>query len=203
VNQRNIYKLPEKEKAQTPTWVRAGFRSGVGLILLGLVVVGIAGASVLSAITRGAHQINFPGSANLKLKSGLYVGIPVPPSPPSDTGLFVTVTEQATGESVPVQMGSDMTVAVAGPQGGSPLFQFETYDAGTYVVSGTASTLGGNLSIMLVHESLGRTRSDLVVGALAGALLVLTGILLIWYTAKKKRELFKENIVDPTAGKSV
>lgn len=198
MNQRNIFKLPEKEKTQTPPWIRTGVRLGVGLILLGLVVVGVAGGSVLSAITRGAHQITFPGSANLKLKSGLYVGMPVSPSPPSKTGLFVTVTEQATGESVPVRMGSDMTVAVAGAHGGQPLFQFETFDAGTYVVSGTASTLGGNLTLMLFHESLGRTRSDLVVGALAGALLVMTGGLLIWFTVKKKRELFKQTIVDST-----
>lgn len=200
MSQRDIYRLPEKEKAQTPSWVRTGIRLGVGLILLGLVVVGIAGGSVLSAITRGTHQISFPGSANLKLKSGLYVGIPVSSSSLPATGLFVTVTDQATGESVPVQMGSDITVAVAGPLGGQPLFQFEPYDAGTYVLSGTASARDGNLSIMILHESLGRTRSDLMVGALAGALLVLTGILLIWFTVKKKRELFKENSVDSTEG---
>lgn len=187
--QRDIYQLPEKEKAQTPPWVRAGSRLGMGLILLGVVVAGIAGGSVLSAITRGSHQVTFPGSANLKLKSGLYVGMPVPPSASADPGLFVTVTDQATGESIPVQSGSDITVAVAGPMGGRPLFQFETFDAGTYVVSGTALGAAGSVPVLILHESLGRTQSDLIVGLLAGTLLVVAGILLILYVRRKRKPL--------------
>ncbi len=185
MSQRDIYQLPVKEKARTPPWVRTGVSLGVGLILLGVVVAGIAGGSVLSAVTRGSHQIAFPGSANLKLKSGLYVGLPAPKSTVSDPALFVTVTEVATGEAVPVQTGPDMTVAVAGPSGGRPLFQFETFDAGTYMVSGTASAPTGSLSVLILHESLGRTGSDLIVGVLAGSLLVVAGGLLVWYVRRK------------------
>jgi hypothetical protein len=195
MSQRDIYHLPAKARAELPSWVKTGTRLGVGLIFLGVIVVGIAGGSVLSAITRGSHQISFPGSANLKLKSGLYVGIPAPTSPSPATGLFVTVTETVTGESIPVQRGAEMTVAVAGPLSGQPLFQFETFDAGTYLVAGAASAPAGTFSLLILHESLGRTRSDLVVGALTGTLLVLGGILLIWYVRKRKRELFKEKSV--------
>ena len=187
MSQRDIYQLPEKQKPQTPPWVKTGIRLGVGLILLGVLVVGIAGGSVMSALTRGSHQVTFPGSSNLKLKAGLHVGIPAPKSAPVDAGLFVTVTDVATGESVPVQMGSDVTVAVEGPQGGRPLFQFETFDAGTYMVSGTAAVPSGSLSVLILHESLGRTRSDLIVGVLAGTLLVVTGGVLIWYVRRKQK----------------
>lgn len=189
MSQRDIYQLPEKQKAQTPPWVRTGISLGVGLILLGFIVAGIAGGSVLSAITRGSHQVSFPGASNLKLKSGLYVGLPAPKSPPVDPGLFVTVTDVATGESVPVQMGSDITVAVEGPGGGRPLFQFETFDAGTYLVSGTASVPTGSLSVLILHEALGRTGSDLIVGLLAGTLLVVAGGLLVWYVRRKQKRV--------------
>lgn len=189
MSQRNIYQLPEKQKAHTPPWVRTGISLGVGLILLGVIVAGIAGGSVLSAITRGSHQMTFPGSVNLKLKSGLYVGLPAPKSSAVSDALFVTVTDQSTGESIPVQMGSDITVAVEGPQGGHPLFQFETFDAGTYLVSGTASVPTGSLSVLILHESLGRTGSDLIVGILAGTLLVVAGGLLVWYVRRKQKRL--------------
>lgn len=189
MSQRDIYQLPEKQKAQTPPWVKTGFRLGLGFILLGIVVFGIAGGSVLSAMTRGSHQVSFPGSSNLKLKSGLYVGLPAPPSKSIDAALFVTVTDVATGETVPVQMGSDMTVAVAGPLGGRPLFQFETFDAGTYLVSGTASAPAGSVPVLILHESLGRTQSDLIVGFLAGTLLVVAGGVLIWYVRRRQKSL--------------
>lgn len=188
MSQRDIYQLPEKQKIQTPPWVRTGISLGVGLILLGVVVAGIAGGSVLSAITRGSHQMAFPGSANLKLKSGIYVGLPAPKSSVSDPTLFVTVTDVATGEAVPVQTGPDMTMVVAGPSGGRPLFQFETFDAGTYMVSGTASAPTGSLPVLLLHESLGRTGSDLIVGVLAGSLLVVTGALLVWFVRRKQKK---------------
>ncbi|MBK8575367.1 MAG: hypothetical protein IPN90_06715 [Elusimicrobia bacterium] len=187
MSQRDIYQLPEKQKAETSPWARMGVRLGAGLILLGIVVAGIAGGSVLSTITRGSHQVQFPGSVNLKLKSGLYVGLPAPKSDVANAALFVTVTEVSTGESVPVQMGSDMTVAVEGPAGGRPLFQFETFDAGVYMVSGTASTPTGRVAVLILHESLGRTRSDLVVGLLAGTLLVVSGGLLIWAVRRKQK----------------
>jgi hypothetical protein len=187
MSQRDIYHLPEKQKAQPLPWVRTGIRLGAGLILLGVVVAGIAGGSVLSAITRGSHQVTFPGASNLKLKSGLYVGLPAPKSVPVDRDLFVTVTDQATGDPVPVQMGSDITVAVEGPQGGRPLFQFETFDAGTYIVSGTASVPTGSLTVLILHESLGRTRSDLIVGVLAGTLLVVAGGVFLWFVWRKQK----------------
>jgi hypothetical protein len=187
MSQRDIYQIPEKQKSETPAWVRMGLRLGVGLILLGVVVAGIAGGSVVSTIARGSHRVQWPGSMNLKLKSGIYVGLPASPSDAANTALFVTVTDVATGESVPVQMGSDMTVAIEGPSGGRPLFQFETFDAGTYLVSGTASAPTGSVSVFILHESLGRTRSDLVVGLLAGTLLVVSGSLLMWYVRRKRK----------------
>lgn len=190
MNQQNIYRLPPTPKAEPPSWIKSGYTLGIILILLGMVVVGIAGGSVLSAITRGSHQVSFPGSMNLKLKSGLYVGLPAPSSAIEPNSLYVTVTEVATGETVPVQMGSDITVEVLGPQGGRPLFQFEPYEAGTYSVSGVGSASPGSLSVMLLHESLGRTRSDLVVGLLTGLLLGGTGIWVLWFVWRKRKKLF-------------
>ncbi|HMU76138.1 MAG TPA: hypothetical protein PKD69_10255, partial [Elusimicrobiota bacterium] len=74
------------------------------------------------------------------------------------------------------------------PMGGRPLFQFETFDAGTYVVSGTSSG-GGSLPVLILHESLGRTQSDLIVGLLAGTLLVAAGIFLMVYVRRKRKRL--------------
>ncbi|MBL8023190.1 MAG: hypothetical protein JNK54_02755 [Elusimicrobia bacterium] len=189
MNQQNIYRLPPQTKKVPPSWIKSGYTLGAVLIVLGFIVVGIAGGSVVSALNRGTHPVDFPGTVNLKLKSGLYVGLPAPGSSFEPNSLYVTVTEVATGESVPVQSGSDITVQVLGPQGGRPLFQFEPYEEGTYAVSGTASTPTGSLRVMLLHESLGRTRSDLVVGVLTGALLGTTGILVLWLVWRKRKKL--------------
>ncbi len=182
MSQHTPYQLPPRSRTETPSWVKTGLGLGVGLIVMGVVVAAIAGGSVLSALTRGTHSVTFPGSFNLKLKGGLHVGIPAPQAPPLTGGIFVTVTDTATGEPVPVQTGGDMTVALQGPSS-KPLFQFETYDPGTYQVTGTVSA--NDYPIMILHESLGRTRSDLIVGILAGTLLIAGGVVLIVYTRKR------------------
>jgi hypothetical protein len=43
MSQRDIYHLPEKQKAQPLPWVRTGIRLGAGLILLGVVVAELPG----------------------------------------------------------------------------------------------------------------------------------------------------------------
>ncbi len=186
--QRDIYSLPPAAKPHNPSWVRTGYGFGAALILLGAVVAGIAGGSVLSAIRRGSHTVHFPGAANLKLKAGLHIGLPGSPDQTA-AGLFVTVTDGTTGESVPVLMGDSMTVAVNGARGARPLFQFDTLDEGTYLVSGTASAQAGSVPVYILHESLSQTRSDLVVGVLAGTLLVGTGGALLWFVHRKRKLL--------------
>lgn len=182
MSQQSPFQLPAKPRAQTPGWVKTGLGLGVGLIAFGVLVAAIAGGSVLSALTRGTHTVIFPGSFTLKLKAGLHVGIPAPQAPPLAGGVYVTVTDMATGEPVAVQTGADMTVALEGPSS-KPLFQFETYDPGLFQVSGTVSA--GDYPVLILHESLGRTRSDLIVGVLAGTLLVVGGVVLILYTRKR------------------
>ncbi|MBK8871091.1 MAG: hypothetical protein IPN19_08585 [Elusimicrobia bacterium] len=186
MSQQSPYQLPPRSQTETPSWVKTGMGLGVGLIVLGVVVAAIAGGSVLSALTRGTHSVKFPGSHNLKLKGGLHVGIPAPQAPLLTGGIFVTVTDVATGEALAVQTGADMTVALEGPSS-KPLFQFETYDPGTYQVTGTVSA--SDFPVLILHESLGRTRSDLIVGLLAGTLLVTGGVVLMVYTRKRRKKL--------------
>lgn len=182
MSQHTPYQLPPRSRTETPSWVKTGLGLGVGLIVMGVVVAAIAGGSVLSALTGGTHSVTFPGSFNLKLKGGLHVGIPAPQAPALTGGIFVTVTDVATGEALAVQTGTDMTVALQGPSS-KALFQFETYDPGMYQVTGTVSA--NDYPIMILHESLGRTRSDLIVGLLAGTLLIVGGVVLIVYTRKR------------------
>lgn len=182
MSQQSPYQLPPRSRTETPSWVKTGMGLGIGLIVMGVVVASIAGGSVLSALTRGTHTVTFPGSFNLKLKGGLHVGIPAPQAPVLTDGIFVTVTHVATGEAVPVQTGADMTVALEGPSS-KPLFQFETFDPGTYQVTGTVPA--SDYPVLILHESLGRTRSDLIVGLLAGTLLVAGGVVLMVFTRKR------------------
>ncbi len=182
MSQHTPYHLPPRSRTETPSWVKTGLGLGVGLIVMGVVVAAIAGGSVLSALTGGTHSVTFPGSFNLKLKGGLHVGIPAPQAPALTGGIFVTVTDVATGEALAVQTGTDMTVALEGPSS-KPLFQFETFDPGTYQVTGTVPA--SDYPVLILHESLGRTRSDLIVGLLAGTLLIAGGVVLIVYTRKR------------------
>jgi hypothetical protein len=165
--------------------VRSGYGLSLGLIVLGAVVLGVAGGSVLSAITRGTHRVNLPGGSTLQLKAGLHVGLPDPASKESPEGLFVTLTDQATGEAVPVQSGDRLAAVTA--NGSRPLFQFEILDAGSYLISGSGPIGGKQVQVLILHESMGRTGSDLVVGLLAGTLLIGTGLVLFWAIRRNQK----------------
>lgn len=172
----DIYKLPPSRRDGQATWVKTAHGLSLGLVLLGVVVMGVAGGSVLSALTRGNHGVVFPGSAQVRLKPGVYAGVRDPRSTGTVAGLFVSVRDDLTGQSVPV---------VDVPPGlgrGAPLFQFQILDEGSYTVTGVLS--GDTARMLLLHESVVRVRSDGLVGALAGLLLMGAGAGL-WYFIRR------------------
>jgi len=172
----DIYRLPPAAPGGRASWVKRAYGLALGLGLLGVMVMGVAGGSVLSALTRGNHGIVFPGSAQLKLKPGVYAGIRDPRSTGTVAGLFVAVRDDLTGQSVPV-------VDVPPSAGrGAPLFQFQILDEGSYTVTGVTS--GNTARMFLLHESVVRVRSDGLVGAVAGVLLIGAGAGL-WFFVRR------------------
>jgi hypothetical protein len=172
----DIYKLSRVAPGERASRVKTAYALALGLGLLGVVVMGVAGGSVLSALTRGNHGVVFPGSTQLKLKPGVYAGVRDPRSTGTVAGLFVAVRDDLTGQSVPV-----MDVP-PGAGRGAPLFQFQILDEGSYTVTGVIS--GDTARMLLLHESVVRVRSDGLVGALAGVLLMGAGAGL-WFFVRR------------------
>lgn len=172
----SIYTLPPAAPGGRAAGVKAAIGLAAGLALLGVVVMGVAGGSVLSVLTRGHHAVAFPGSAQLKLKAGVYGGVRDPHSPGAVAGLFVSIRDDLTGQSVPVVNGP-----TAAPRG-APLFQFQILDEGKYTVTGVLSGPAGRF--LLLHESVARARTDAVVGGVAGFLLLGAGVAL-WVIVRR------------------
>lgn len=166
----SIYSLPPASKSGRASWVKSAAILAGALILLGIVVMGVAGGSILSALSRGTHQLSIPGATRLKLKSGVYSGIQDPRSTAPVSGVFVGVSDDLTGQQIPVVAGPESAPA------GMPLFQFQILDEGQYTLNGVGSGGDGNTRFLLVHESVARVRSDLLVGSVAGLLLIGAGV---------------------------
>jgi hypothetical protein len=156
------------------------------LILVGVLVMGIAGGSAFSAISKGGRPISFPPGATLDLKEGIYVGVKDPREKTGVQGIFVNVLDQATGQAIPVTMSG---LGTAEETAKNPvLFQFQVLYEGSYMLTGASAEMGGTAKVLLLHESVARARSDLAVGLIAGCLLIGGGIFVIiatWRKAKK------------------
>lgn len=176
MSKHDIYKLPPVAAGGRASWIKTAYGLALGLGLLGVVVMGVAGGSVLSALTRGNHGVVFPGSAQLKLKPGVYAGVRDPRSTGTLAGLFVSVRDDLTGQSVPVVDVPPTAVR------GAPLFQFQILDEGSYTVTGVVS--GDTARMFLLHESVVRVRTDGVVGGVAGFLLIGAGVGL-WFFIRR------------------
>ncbi len=152
-----------------------GTALGVTLILLGIVVLGLAGGDLMKS-ARGIHELSLPASRQLQLSAGVYAGVAKPGAPaPSDPSLNVTVEDSLTGRPVPVMM-------VPGGGRNLPLFQFQVLDAGEYRVS----AVGGLEKVLLVHGSLAESRSGLWVGLLTCGTLAGLGIYLVWWSRRRR-----------------
>ncbi len=189
MNSPSWQRLP-KHTAATPARDirRWGFGLGGTLILLGLLVLALAGGDVLRRATRGAHRLTLPGSRTLKLSEGVHVGMAEPgrkaAAPPS---LSVTVQETRTGLPVPVLAAASFGTAPGTP---APLFQFQILDEGEYLISGVVGSGEDGergFPILVVHESLATNRSDLAVGVVTCLLLAAGGIAIIIAVRRRSR----------------
>jgi hypothetical protein len=163
---------------------------GAALIVLGVLIPALVGGDLLRRGLRGTFPMTLPGSRTLHLSEGVYVGVRAPGAKTSLPTYFnLTVQESLTGQEVPVQTAPLSTT------GGTtqPLFQFQILDSGDYLVSGVTSPgpmeKAPTLDVVILHESLASSRSDLAVGVFAFFILSAGGVFLIVVTRRKFRAL--------------
>jgi|GEM_PF-2632912 len=186
MSKESIYSLPSHKQGPLVPWAKTAFVLASGFMMLGVLVMGIAGGSAYRAISKGGQSLSFPGASTVTLKEGIYFGVQDPREKTRADGLYVSVIDQTTNESVPVTMsglgrGEDI-------QKNPTLFQFQVNFDGPYNVQGTTALAGVTTKILLLHESFARARTDLAVGVIAGVLLVGGGLFLFIATHKKVKK---------------
>lgn len=183
------FSLPSRPKHTPLSWTKTAYGLAFAFILIGVLVMGIAGGSAFSAISKGGMPISFPPGATLDLKEGIYVGVKDPREKSGVQGLFVNVIDRTTNQQVPVTMTGLGTVAEIAKN--PVLFQFQVLYEGSYLLAGNSAEMGGVAKVLLLHESVGRARSDLAVGLIAGCLMIGGGVFLIIATYRKAKKMAK------------
>jgi hypothetical protein len=175
--------LPAAPRAGTPViW---GYGVGAALIAFGLLVLAIALGSSLRSATRGIHRLQFPGTQRLEMKEGFYVGVfrPAKEEEPVPAGLTVEVTDES-GAPVPVAEVPE-ALRPNTPKDGIPLFQVQVPFDGPHRVTGR--TASGAAEIYLIHQSVARNPSDLIVGAVLFLVLGGFGVFMLILTYRRGR----------------
>lgn len=162
--------LPARTPANPALW---GYGFGALLIGLGLLVLSIALGSALRSATRGVHRMTLPGKAVLALKEGLHVAIlPAPKAGPTPAAADVEVSlADELGVQVP-RLPFPPEMAQANRKIGTSLFQAQVPYDGRYTLEGRLPAGAPAAELLLIHESLSRNPSDILVG---GILFVVLG----------------------------
>lgn len=162
-----------------------GYGFGALLIGLGLLVLSIALGSALRSATRGTHRLSLPGSHSLLLKEGLYVGIlpAAGKTPPLSGDVWVTITDQS---GVPVQqMPFPPELAGANEKIGRSLFQALIPYEDRYTLESRLPPDASPAELLLIHESLSRNSSDIIVGLILMVVLGGFGIYVLIVTWRR------------------
>ncbi len=169
-----------------------GYGFGALLIFMGLLVLSIALGSALHSATRGVQTLTLPESRVVSLKEGLYIGLlPTSAKGPASSPGDVQVT--ITGENgVPVSETPFPPEAVQANQKiGASLFQADVPYDGRYRVEGRLAAGEGPVTVLLIHESLSRNPSDLLVGVILLVVLGGFGLYIILLTHRRSKALGK------------
>jgi hypothetical protein len=158
---------------------------------IGFLVLALAAGEGLWNVNRGLVRVTLPGTHSVNLKAGMHVGLVDPERGRGisrrDVPLFsVTVEESATGGGIPVQMNPPVMAAAIKGAPLIPLFQFETFEKGTHIIRGVVAG-ERTLPVLLTHESMSRTGSDLMVGLTACVLLNAGGVFFIWRARRLRK----------------
>jgi hypothetical protein len=166
---------------------RWGYGFGAALIGMGLLVLSIALGSALRAATRGVHRVPIPGTQTVTLREGLYVGLlPAPKQGPApDPRTIVVRITGPNGAAVP-ETAFPPEMALANSRVGVSLFQADIPYEDRYTVE-TARTDGGPNSgeLLLIHESLQRNPTDIIVGVILMTVLGGFGVAVIVLTYRR------------------
>lgn len=175
---------PAPARANPALW---GYGFGAALIVLGLLVLSIALGSALRAATRGVHKASLPGANTFHLKEGLYVAIlpATGKSPLAAADVEISLTDESGAEVPRVPFPPEM--ALANGKIGTTLFQTQIMFPGTYVLKGRLPEEAAPAELLLVHESLRRNPSDILVGVILMAVLSGFGLYMIWITYRRGR----------------
>jgi hypothetical protein len=170
------------QAAARPNPILWGYGFGAALILMGFLVLSIALGSALRSATHGVHRVTMPGRQALTLKEGLYIGLlPAGKDAPAPGDVRVLLTDES-GAPIP-QTPIPPELSQANRKVGTTLFQAEVPYDGRYGVESRLPDGAAPAQLLLVHESLNRNPSDILVGVIL--LVVLGGfgayILIITY----------------------
>jgi hypothetical protein len=165
-----------------------GYGFGAALIGMGLLVLSIALGSALHSATRGVHKLSLPASTTLALKEGLYVGIlPAPKTGPAPTARDVEVTLTEENGTIVPTTPFPPEAAQANAKVGTSLFQADVPYEGRYKVDGVTLTGPGPVEFLLVHESLSRNPSNILVGVILMAVLGGFGVYILALTHRRSK----------------
>ena len=165
---------------------RWGYGFGATLIGMGLLVLSIALGSALRAATRGVHRLPIPATQTLTLREGLTVGLlPTPKQGPAPDPRTVLVRITAPNGAAVPETAFPPEMAIANSRVGVSLFQADIPYEDRYTVE-TARTDGSSSGeLLLVHESLQRNPTDIIVGAILMAVLGGFGVAVIVLTYRR------------------
>ena len=184
---------PIKQNSSTAAPVSAGkkwgYWSGGGLCALGLILLAIALGQAMRAATRGLVKARFPGVQQVNLaREGLYLGVfPTTGNKPVAAEdlerMSVSLKDENTGFTMPVEKAPAAMVVMGGKRG-VVLFQTEISTPGRFTLEGSyaGGPAGPSLDLFLIHESLGSSRADVVVGGFLFLFLEASGIVVLWKT---------------------
>jgi hypothetical protein len=176
---------PARTPANPALW---GYGFGGFLIGLGLLVLSIALGSALRSATRGIHRLTLPGRSVLELKEGLHVAI-LPAAktglPPEAGGVDVDLVDEA-GRQVP-RVPFPPEMSQANRRIGTTLFQAQIPYDGRYALEGRLPAGSSPAELLLIHESLSRNPSDILVGAILFLVLGGFGVYIIVLAYRRGR----------------
>jgi len=150
---------------------RLGYWIGGSLCAAGLIILSISLGLTFRKAAFGIQRCALPGQYELKLNEpGVYYGIyrtdpknPVSMQALSKLSFILADPGKLEVPLVPIPPGVMMSI---GKDTGLPIFQFEIQRTGTYTLAADYQMgfKGPNLEVWVIHEAVGESRAELIVG---------------------------------------